>query len=96
MGCPALLQGIFPTQGPNPGLLRLLLWQVGSLPLVPPGKLLSKVASLDLISFEALLSSQRVQPHSVSLEMRKSERNVGAAPGQELQSRAWRGKVLLS
>ena len=33
-----LLQGIFLTQGSNPRLLSLLHWQVGSLPLVPPGK----------------------------------------------------------
>ena len=38
MGCHALLQGIFPTQGSNPSLLSLLQWQVGSLPLRPPGK----------------------------------------------------------
>ena len=38
VGCHALLQGIFPTQGLNPGLLHLLYWQVGCLPLVPPGK----------------------------------------------------------
>ena len=38
VGCHALLQGIFPTQGSNPGLLRLLHWQPGSLPLAPPGK----------------------------------------------------------
>ena len=37
-GCHALLQEIFPTQVLNPHLLRLLLWQAGSLPLVPPGK----------------------------------------------------------
>ena len=37
-GCHALLQGIFPTQGSNPSLLCLLHWQVGSLPLAPPGK----------------------------------------------------------
>ena len=30
-----LLQGIFLTQGSNPGLLRLLHWQAGSLPLAP-------------------------------------------------------------
>ena len=35
-GCHALLQGIFPTQGSNLCLLRLLHWQAGSLPLVPP------------------------------------------------------------
>ena len=38
MGCHFLLQEIFPTQGSNPGLLSLLHWQAGSLPLVPPGK----------------------------------------------------------
>ena len=38
MGCHALLQGIFLTQGENLSLLCLLHWQVDSLPLVPPGK----------------------------------------------------------
>ena len=38
VGCHALLQGIFPTQGLNRHLLHLLHWQVGSLPLAPPGK----------------------------------------------------------
>ena len=38
VGCHALLQGIFLTQGSNPRLLCLLHWQVGSLPLVPPGE----------------------------------------------------------
>ena len=31
--CLFLLQGIFPTQGPNPHLLCLLHWRMGSLPL---------------------------------------------------------------
>ena len=38
VGFCALLLGIFPTQGLNLCLLSLLLWQVGSLPLAPPGK----------------------------------------------------------
>ena len=38
VGCLALLQGIFPTWELNPHLLHLLYWQVGSLPLEPPGK----------------------------------------------------------
>ena len=38
VGCHALLQEIFPTQGSNLHLLCLLHWQVGSLPLAPPGK----------------------------------------------------------
>ena len=37
MGCRALLQGIFLTQGWNPRLLCLQHWQAGSLPPVPPG-----------------------------------------------------------
>ena len=46
VGCHALLQGIFPTQGSNPHLLCLLHWQVGSLPLAPPGK-----ASICILKF---------------------------------------------
>ena len=38
VGCHALLQGLFPTQRLNPYLLH---WQVGSLPLMPPGKPMS-------------------------------------------------------
>ena len=38
MGCPFLFQGIFLAKGSNLCLLCLLNWQVGSLPLVPPGK----------------------------------------------------------
>ena len=38
VGCRALLQGIFLTQGSNLHLLHLLHWQAGSLPLAPPGK----------------------------------------------------------
>ena len=38
MGCHFLLQGIFPSQGSNLCLLRLLHAQAGSLPLVPPGQ----------------------------------------------------------
>ena len=37
VGCCALLQGIFLTQGSNPSLLRLN-WKVGSLPPAPSGK----------------------------------------------------------
>ena len=38
MGCDALLQEIFLTQGSNPHLSHLQHWQAGSLPLVPPKK----------------------------------------------------------
>ena len=36
-GCHALLQGIFLTQGSDPHFSCFLHWQVGSLPLLPPG-----------------------------------------------------------
>ena len=38
VGCHALLQGIFPTQGLNLHLLCLPHWQGGSVPLAPSGK----------------------------------------------------------
>ena len=38
VGCHTLLQGIFPTQGSNPLLSRLLHWQEGSLTRAPAGK----------------------------------------------------------
>ena len=38
VGCHALLEGIFPIQELNLPLLYLLHWQLGSLPLAPPGK----------------------------------------------------------
>ena len=39
VGCHALLQGIFPTQGSNPHLLGLCIGQgEGFSPLIPPGK----------------------------------------------------------
>ena len=38
VGCHAFLLVIFLTQGWNPHLFSLLHWQVGSLPLTPPGK----------------------------------------------------------
>ena len=41
VGCHAFFEGIFLTQGLNLHLLCLLHWQVGSLPLAPPGQPLS-------------------------------------------------------
>ena len=45
VGCHALLQGIFPTQGSNPCLLLLLHWQACSLPLTPTGKSVKQLYS---------------------------------------------------
>ena len=38
VGCHALLQGIFPTQGLNPSVLCIMHWQACFLSLAPPGK----------------------------------------------------------
>ena len=58
VGCHALLQGIFLTQESNPCLFHLLHWQVGSLPLVPPGKpYIFKIDTIDIIL--SILSSKK-------------------------------------
>ena len=44
VGCHVLFQGIFPIQGSGLCLLCLLHWQVGSLSLVPLGKLSAAAA----------------------------------------------------
>ena len=46
VGCHAFLQGIFPTQESNPRFLRLLHWQVDSLPLAPPWSLSSSMGDI--------------------------------------------------
>ena len=46
VSCQALLQRSFLTQGSNSHLLCLLYWQVGSLPLMPPGKPRSTIFQL--------------------------------------------------
>ena len=59
VGCHALLlQGIFPAQGSNLHFLRLLHWQAGALPLVPPGKPFSHIDAFKfkIISIEAFLN----------------------------------------
>ena len=45
VGCHAVLQGIFPTQGWKLHLSCLLLRQEGSLPLVSPGKPYEQIAT---------------------------------------------------
>ena len=46
-----LLQGIFLTERSNPCFWSLLHWQVGSLPLVLPGKLLRVSSNIQNLSF---------------------------------------------
>ena len=56
VGCHALLQEIFPTQGSNLRLLHLLHWQVGCLPLVLPGNPITRALLINSKSpFQSLL-----------------------------------------
>ena len=60
VGCHSLLQGIFPTQGSNLCLLRLLHWQTNSLPLAPPWKpmLLSRFSRVRLCATPEMTAHQ--------------------------------------
>ena len=55
----AMPSSIFLTQESNQHLLRLLHWQVGSLPLVPPGKptVIKHKVNLNKIQISALLNA---------------------------------------
>ena len=55
--CPPL-GDIFPTQGLNPQLFDLLHWQVGSLPLAPPGKPMGRTFLRAPWLFPVLFSTQ--------------------------------------
>ena len=56
-GLPCPPPGDLPNPGMNPSLLKLLHWEAGSLPLVPPGKLmLPKMAGLELKEYSKKLA----------------------------------------
>ena len=62
--CHTLLQGILSTQGWNLHLLHLLHWQVGSLPLAPPGK--PRVySSVQFSSFQSLSRVHSLRLHGL-------------------------------
>ena len=62
VGCYFLLQGIFLTQGLNPGLLHLLPWQTDSLPLSHRGSSFKKSREHIAFSSRAFLPQGRVLP----------------------------------
>ena len=73
VGCHALLQGIFQTQGSNQCLLGLLHWQAGSLPLVPAGKPnLSIEACVYTRRDLTFLSSNKIQVNSLVVQKVKN------------------------
>lgn len=77
MGCHAVLQGIFPTQGSNPRLLHLLHCQLASLPLVSPGKPLRRCNPSDFKVFHECVC--RGQDRGTGWEVMSSE---GPGPSQ--------------
>ena len=91
VGCHFLLQGIFLTQGLNPRLLRLLHWQAGSLPLVPPGTQLAAAAAKSLQSCPTLCNPRDGSPSGSLVP--------GILQARTLEwvaisfSNAWKGKV---
>ena len=62
VGCHALLQQVFQTQGSNSHLLHLLHWQVGSLPLVPPRKPHHYALALRFFSLSLFFKSMNLKP----------------------------------
>ena len=74
VGCHALLQGIFPTQGLNPSLFFLLHWQAGSLPSVPSGKP-KKQCTIHVMC----LNHPKTNPRSWSMENVSSKKPVPRA-----------------
>ena len=72
VGYHGLPQGVFPTQGSNPCLSCLLHWQVGSLPLAPPGMLPCRVYHCTKVSYRVgpcpeTLCALPVIPHSLTV-----------------------------
>ena len=69
VGCHALLQGIFPTQGLKPHLLCLLCWQMGSLPLAPPRKsllqLMSQLPPLITLMLQSIIGKSVTWPFTL-------------------------------
>ena len=84
MDCHHLLQGLFLTQGWDLCLLRLLHWQVGSLPLVPPGFI--KWLSLSVIIVRANAQLKRNLRTSLVAQMVKC---LPAMQETRVQSLSW-------
>ena len=67
VGCHALLQGIFLTQGSNWQLLCFLHWQTDSLPLVP-----HKFTSVQSLSLVQLFETPWIAAHQATLSITNS------------------------
>ena len=83
MGCHAFLQGIFLTQRSNPLLLH---WQVGSLPLAPPGKPGGISQSVQLFSGIQLFATSWTATCQPSLSITSSRSCSNSCPVLKLMS----------
>ena len=63
-GCHFLLQELFSAQGSNPHFLCLLHWQMGSLPLGPPGKPSWSIVDLYYFSFRCIEHESVTHTHT--------------------------------
>ena len=73
LGCHALLQGTFPTQGSNPHLLCFLFWQAGSLPRSQQGihgtKIKRMISEVKVTQSCQTLATPWTVAHKVPLSM---------------------------
>ena len=86
VGCHALLQGIFPTQGSKPCLLRLTCisnWQVGSLPLAPPGKTALSTHLVYPRSLDAAVVSAKFCTQGASIQMLEGQQCRSRQAGEK-------------
>ena len=88
VGCHALLQEIFPTQGLNLCLSCLLHWQAGSLPLAPPGE-----PFVPISSWAAGTETIKCRSEGCSLYEASTKRQPEAKPPLVLFS-PWHGAPL--
>ena len=87
VGCHALFQGIFPTQGLNPCLFCLLHWQVSSLPLVLPRDPIMSQALCQFFTWTFLDPYNRLT--KIPLQIRKLKPRNQFAQSQRKQSQKW-------
>ena len=89
VGCYALLQGIFLTQGSNLCLLCLLHWQVGSLPLAPPGKPQTLVQLIQ----KNLVEEHKGKTHTHTEEQRERRSSLFRAEAEVTHSKRSSGML---
>ena len=89
VGCHALLQGIFPIQGLNLHLQRLLLWQAGSLPLCHRGRPIKANKKVNYSNFVLYETEYHNQVSGVEIEKIRLRRGF-----RQEQGVYWRGKNL--